>query len=291
MATHAPEVLGWLVEQWESVIGSAEGSGIVNDSGDIGKTSKHWSRQDNPSGSWAVSHAKDKQGPSNMAAAVDVTMHNDSDMFTVHKRFKKLFNERATDPRAAYVDCFNGWDGNGSPGRYDLPAGTVSTTDDSHKWHEHVETFYLYVGTDEQSWKAARAILSVVKGETAQQWLAAEEGDMAEYTESQMKAFPWQYVGGGIPAGMSTLGVLNYLYNTVTTIAQKVDIDPEELAAIEQAAREGAEAGAADVQQIVDGVLAGLNAAGLSDEQMADVEQSVRNVFADAGTADPQTGQ
>jgi hypothetical protein len=221
MATYAPQVLEWLADEWEKAIPSAECSGIVNDSGDRGKTSKHWSRQDNPSGSWAVTHSKDKQGPSNMSCAIDMSM-NEADMKLVHGRFRSLYNARASDPRAGYVDCFNGWDGNGSPGRYDLPAGTISTTDDSHKWHEHVESFYLYVGTDEQSWKAARAILSVVKGETAQQWLAAEEGDMADYTEAQMKAFPWQYVGGGIPAGMSTLGVLNYLYNTVTALSTQL---------------------------------------------------------------------
>lgn len=186
MATNAPDVLVWLADEWEKVIPSAECSGIVNDSGDRGKTSKHWSRQDNPSGSWAVTHSKDKKGPSNMSAALDMTMQNQSDMFTVHKRFKALFNARDTDPRAAYVDCFNGWDGNGSPGRYDLPAGTVSTTDDSHKWHEHVETFYQYTGTDKESWKAARAILSVVKGETVEQWLDSEEGDV---TKSEFMAW------------------------------------------------------------------------------------------------------
>ncbi|MEU3455220.1 hypothetical protein ABZ671_16740 [Micromonospora sp. NPDC006766] len=31
---------------------------------------------------------------------------------------------------------------------------------------------------------------------------------------AQMRALPWQYVGGGIPTGMSTLGVLNNLYQT-----------------------------------------------------------------------------
>lgn len=180
MATNAPEVLKWLADQWEAAIPSAECSGIVNDAGDRGKTSKHWSRQDNAAGSWAVTHSKDQKGPSNMAAAIDMTMHDDNDMFTVHKRFKALYNARATDPRAAYIDCFNGWDGYGSPGRYDLPAGTVSTTDDSHMWHEHVESFYLYMGTDAESWKAARAILSVVKGETVEQWLASEEDDVTK---------------------------------------------------------------------------------------------------------------
>jgi Domain of unknown function (DUF1906) len=45
-------------------------------------------------------------------------------------------------------------------------------------------------------------------------------GDEMAFTEAQMRAFPWQYVGGGIPAGMSTLGVLNEL--VVSARAQKL---------------------------------------------------------------------
>lgn len=45
------------------------------------------------------------------------------------------------------------------------------------------------------------------------------EDDMA-FTDAQMRAFPWQYVGGGIPAGMSTLGVLNEL--VLSARAQKL---------------------------------------------------------------------
>jgi hypothetical protein len=35
----------------------------------------------------------------------------------------------------------------------------------------------LYVGDDAESWAAARAHLSIIKGWTAAQWLAAENGD------------------------------------------------------------------------------------------------------------------
>lgn len=304
MATLAPEVLEWLADQWEAAIGSAECSGIVNDSGDRGMTSKHWSRQDNAAGSWAVTHSKDKNGPANMSAAIDMTMHNDADMFAVHKRFKALYNARATDPRAAYVDCFNGWDGSGGPGRYDLPAGTISGTDDSHKWHEHVETFYQYTGTDAESWKAARAILSVVKGETAEQWLASEEEDEMAYTVAQHQAMPWQYASGGItgndetPAGnVSTLYVLNQAWQlgvqnaaALAEIAKRVDIDPDELAAIQQSAWEGANQGASaavDEQAIAGAIMVALEQAGLDPQAWADaIEAGVRSIFADAGTPD-----
>ncbi|MEU2613910.1 hypothetical protein ABZ570_20335 [Micromonospora sp. NPDC007271] len=38
----------------------------------------------------------------------------------------------------------------------------------------------------------------------------------------QLRALPWQYVGGGIPKGMSTLGVLNEIVQTVRTIGEAV---------------------------------------------------------------------
>jgi hypothetical protein len=52
------------------------------------------------------------------------------------------------------------------------------------------------------------------------------------------RAIPWQYTGGGIPEGMSTLGVLNGIYGYVQTIhglvkllAQEDDVDEVALAA------------------------------------------------------------
>lgn len=38
----------------------------------------------------------------------------------------------------------------------------------------------------------------------------------------QLRALPWQYVGGGIPKGMSTLGVLNEIVQTVRVIGETV---------------------------------------------------------------------
>lgn len=317
MVTYAPSPLKWLADEWERAIGSAVCSGIVGDQAHQNSTSKHNSRQDNPSGSWAVTHSKDQQGPGNMACAIDMSM-SEKDMKLVHGRFKNLYNARSSDPRAPYVDCFNGWDGNGSPGRYDLPAGTVSTTTDDHKWHEHVESFYLYAGTDDESWKAARAILSVVKGETAEQWLSNEEGDMDQGTfdarmdswvktryeaaddaasavvgsRNRMRGWAWAFTYG-MPPGQSvssifleTHSTVKAIKGTVDLIATKVDIDPAELAAIQEAAYEGALAGAANVDAIVAGILAGLDSTGLTDEQTADVEAAVRNVFGDAATAE-----
>lgn len=59
---------------------------------------------------------------------------------------------------------------------------------------------------------------------------------------TEMRRLPWQYVGGGIPTGMSTLGVLNRIYENVQnleagTISQEVvqgvlaTLTPEAIAA------------------------------------------------------------
>lgn len=316
MVTYAPDPLEWLVDAWEDAIGSAVCSGIVGDPAHQEKPSKHNSRQDNPSGSWATSHSKDQKGPSNMACAVDVSM-NDADMKKVHNRFINLYNARKSDPRAGYVDCFNGYNGSGGAKRYDLPAGTISGTDDSHEWHEHVESFYLYAGTDEESWTAARAILSVVKGETADQWLAVEEDDMTKdqffdfmdaWVKSRfnepdsgdqnvvairnyMRAWTLNYKGGGLPAGMSFLNVFNQMYETgemsadvLDKVAAEVGIDAAELEQMKQAAFSGAQAGAADLDELMARFRAELET-GLTDEQQADVERSLRNVLV-RGTED-----
>lgn len=42
---------------------------------------------------------------------------------------------------------------------------------------------------------------------------------------AKMRAFAWQYVGGGIPTGMSTLGVLNDIYGEVNADLPSVSVD------------------------------------------------------------------
>jgi hypothetical protein len=303
MVTYAPDTLEWLADEWEDAIASAVCSGIVGDAAHREKPSKHNSRTDNPSNSWATSHSKDQKGPSNMACAIDMSM-SEADMKRVHNRLIALYNARGSDARAAYVDCFNGWNGSGSPGRYDLPAGTVSSATDDHKWHEHTESFYLYAGTDDQSWTAARAILSVVKGETEDQWHSG--GD--DMTPEEVQSAVWgtgagQQVNYRIEAFMSLrpksaqpnkdetnqlAAKLVAIEAKLDAVAGKVDIDPAELEAIEASAYAGAQAGAADVDAIAAAVVDAMNLQGLTEQQKADVEasaeQAVRDVLT-GGTA------
>jgi hypothetical protein len=150
-----------------------------------------------------------------------------------------------------------------------------TTGDSSHLWHIHNSFFRMAVGSFAAMWQ----VLTIDMGWTYAEWqrsVSQGEEDMV-YTEPQMKAFPWQYAGGGIPEGMSTLGVLNYLYNAVTAIGLKVDIDATELGQIRAAAQEGAQAALAEsVDDIVEGVVAGLDPSNLTIDG---VRQAVRDVL------------
>lgn len=108
---------------------------------------------------------------------------------------------------------------------------------------------------------------------------------------NKVRAVVWQYVGGGIPEGKSALGTLAGAHDYSKVTAEGLDqVSPETIAAIEAAAYSGAESGAAagvDPAAIASAVLAGLQAAGLDPTLYAQaVEDAVREVFADAGTAE-----
>jgi hypothetical protein len=110
-----------------------------------------------------------------------------------------------------------------------------------------------------------------------------EDSSMADYSESQRKAFTWQYDGRGIGENngttvkKSTLAYFDEVLRTVRTIAAQVGIDPAELLAIQEAAERGAAEALADsVDDIITGVLAGLPEGTLTK---ADVEQAMRNVL------------
>lgn len=122
-----------------------------------------------------------------------------------------------------------------------------------------------------------------------------EDGDMADYTQAQMQAFPWQYSGRGIGENdggtvkKSTLAYFDEILRTTRTIAAQVGIDPAELLAIQEAAEKGtAEALAEHVDDIVNGVLAGLPEGTLTQ---ADVEQALRNVLTYGVVPSAEPGQ
>jgi hypothetical protein len=103
------------------------------------------------------------------------------------------------------------------------------------------------------------------------------------FTEAQMRAFAWQYDGRGLDdndlsarGNTSALGAFNEILQTVRAIAKKVDLDPQELTAITQAAKQGTLAGiAASTDDLVDAVVAALPTDNLT---VADVEAAIRKV-------------
>ncbi|SCL43144.1 hypothetical protein GA0074692_6783 [Micromonospora pallida] len=100
--------------------------------------------------------------------------------------------------------------------------GSTFSSDDSHLDHWHL-TLDRRKCRDKQ---LMERIVAVALGEDddmdAKQFLAILK-DPAVARE--MRALPWQYVGGGIPKGVSTLGVLNEIVLTGRATAARVGAD------------------------------------------------------------------
>lgn len=181
MSTNSTPVLRSFAHNWESLpdYPSAVFSGIVGDLAHKLRGGYHISIEDQPTDNYSVIRADDKAPPGSWprdeASAVDMSM-NLSDLKKCHARLVNVWKNRDSDPRAKYINAFDGWDGNGSPGRYDMVKGTIEVANDSHKTHEHIEFRRRYVNDT----KATAAVLSVVKGETVAQFLG---GDMLDSTD------------------------------------------------------------------------------------------------------------
>jgi hypothetical protein len=162
MATLSTTSLNWLANEWEKLYKSAVLSGIVGDLAHKARGGYHISRQDQPKTNYSVIRTDDKpgNGPNDRAAAIDMTMST-ADMKKCHVRLRDSWKNRAKDPRWKYINAWNGWDGEGGAGRYDVITGNVSTATSDHKWHIHLEIRRKYVN----DMTAMRAILSLLKGE------------------------------------------------------------------------------------------------------------------------------
>lgn len=187
MTTLATSAEKWLADEWEKIYATAVLSGIVGDLAHKARGGYHISRQDQPTDNYSVIRADDKpgNGPSDRAAAIDMTMST-ADIIKCHTRLREIWKNRANDPRMKYINAWNGWDGQGDAGRYDVVKGTVSTASSDHKWHIHLEIRRKYVN----DMNAMRAILSMLKGESLAQFNGtgsqAEEDD--DMTKDEMLA-------------------------------------------------------------------------------------------------------
>lgn len=176
MPTVAPPELVKTADEWEALedYPSAVCVGIVGDLAHELRGGYHIGIAFQSATNFSVVRVDDKAPPGNWsrvyAAAIDMGL-NLTDMKKCHARIKAVWLNRKTDPRAKFFNAWNGWDGNGSPGRYDFVKGTVEAASEDHKTHIHMERKRKYANDPE----ATRAQLSIVKGETVEQYLGEDE--------------------------------------------------------------------------------------------------------------------
>ena len=161
------------------------------------KPGYHNTRAGNSPSNYSVVLPPDKLGPSDKAAAIDLTFPNaqSGNYTTIAKYSSRLLKsgKDPNDPRGNYLrEFFGNADSDTQVEGWDFYYATTSTSDSSHLWHIHISFLRKYV----TSLTAMNAVLSILKGETYAEYL--QGGNVADYTEGQMRAFPWQYVGAGI---------------------------------------------------------------------------------------------
>jgi hypothetical protein len=243
---------------------------------------------------------QDRRGPRDKSRAWDWTFRdaqagNFADLAKYGDRLLAAY--RADDPRLA------GW--REYLGRVSSPVtiGGVSTRrigidfrhrylripDPSHDWHGHGSESTEHVESFLNKW----ALLTTLAGWTLAEWQQSIEEDTLNTPQNNALSNAWSvtealHSGGNAPASTTRPAgpvwvveqmkaqrvMLAELGAAVGAIASRVDVDPAELDAIRQAAREGATSAADD---IVARVLAGLPEGTLTRD---DVEQAVRDAFA-----------
>lgn len=126
------------------------------------KPGYHNTRAQNSSGNYSVTLPLDKQGPSNKAAALDLTFPSAADMKLYTDRLRKAMQSR--DPRMGSVKEFYGTlngsvvYGLGKKSRDGAPYST--SADKSHLWHIHISFFRA----DVENWNRLKGIAEVLIG-------------------------------------------------------------------------------------------------------------------------------
>lgn len=188
MATLVSDPIRWLAKEWEDNCGYASAvlSGIAPDAAHLGRGGYHCSIQDliaNGNGSdYSNTRPDDKGYNPKYGAAIDMSMST-ADMVKCHNRVRAVWADK-TDPRRKYINAINTWDGSGDAVRLDFYANSERSATDDHKWHNHDETRRRYL----LDWEAVRAVASVFKGETKQQW----ESNMGFLDDTNAAVMAWR---------------------------------------------------------------------------------------------------
>lgn len=162
------------------------------------KPGYHSSRQENQArwpGNYSIKVPLDLQGPADKAAAIDYTM---SDAEIRQRTAYLLAASERRDPRLAAVrEWYGTIDGRTVVGRIkDSRTGPwrTSTADNSHLWHIHISIFRAYV----DRWDELSPVLSVLAGETLEQWRARQgglmlprKGDKGDHVEVIQRMLVW----------------------------------------------------------------------------------------------------
>lgn len=197
---------------------------------------------------------------------------------------------RSKDPRVLYAisndEMFSSYAAHGVPAWTWRPYNPTDPGRDRHREHGHLQVVDDARADDARPWQTIGA--------------AAPTPTEDDMQLSDVVKIPNYDGDPGLPAVESTnvgvaLGVASQrswqamrntklILDLVKAVAAKVDIDPAELAAIEDAARTGAaEAFAEQRTQLVSDIIAALPQDKDGNLSAADVETALRAVFADAG--------
>jgi hypothetical protein len=157
----------WLWEQFRLIAPTAQLGGIF-----ANKSGYHNTRDANLASDYSRQLAVDKLGPGDKAAAIDLTLST-----TLMKTHTARLNAAAVHPlddRTNYIREFIGTlDGTSVFCRIASGPGTTfvydAGRDSSHLWHIHLSIYRKFVA----DLLAMKAILSIFKGETFEQWKAS----------------------------------------------------------------------------------------------------------------------
>lgn len=131
-------------------------------------------------GNYSIQLPLDRQGPDDKGAAIDLTM-SDTEMRKRTGYLKRAALHPDDDRLAGIRDFYGTLDGTTVYGLIHDGPGTGwrgSTSDNSHLWHIHISIIRAFV-TD---WARLAPILSVLAGETWEQWTARNGDDMEPST-------------------------------------------------------------------------------------------------------------
>lgn len=252
MTTTAGAPTKWAAQSVEDAFRSAVISGIVPDKRHLDGGGYHVSIDDlvrhGNGGDYSNRRPGDVSPPvtvrgRQLAAAFDVSM-SPADMRRVHGNVMRVFRDK-TDPRREFINAINCWDGSGDAVRVDFQADTVGWASPDHTWHKHTDfpRKYVDVWRDEAAaWKAARAVVSVITGESRAAWVAREEQQEDDVSKADVidaldDSVPWvsrevaaAATAAGWNARVSTRALLEYLFKAVVLDRRDV-VDEQAVAA------------------------------------------------------------